>query len=133
MSHQQPNGATESQVSPGAAQPQSWPQLSSSSSSPQTPSPQPAGRSQRLQSPMPILHFIFLNQPQSCEQAPQSAEQLEQVSPTETSQVSSSSQTTAAPSQLTPTSAQDWLSSATSSDEKPRLRAASITPWQASW
>src|SRR5688572_27886133 len=52
-SHQQPYGASPPQLSSGARQPQSCPQLSSLSSPEQTPSPHGSPEAQRSQSPMP--------------------------------------------------------------------------------
>src|SRR4029079_12320200 len=114
-----------------AAQPQSCPQFSSVSSPSQMPSPQPGSRSQRLQSPMPILHFAFFQKLQSSEPEPQSSGQLPQVSPSATSQWSSLSQTNCSLLQSTPMSAQESASASTTSFEWPSARAASMVPRQA--
>src|SRR6187399_3048378 len=95
-------------------------------------SPQPGSASQRLQSPMPILHLDFFQKPHSSEQAPQSSAQLAQVSPSAASQLPSSLQTKAELSQSTPTSAQEAASPSTTSLVNPRARAASTVPRQAS-
>src|SRR4029079_12180480 len=92
VSHQQPNGAMVQSPSV-AAQPQSSAQVSSDSSELQVPSPQSGATSQRLQSPMPILHLAFFQKLQSSEQAPQSLGQLAQVSPPPASQLPSLLQT----------------------------------------
>src|SRR6187401_394736 len=114
-----------------AAQPQSWPQVSSDSSSLQVPSPQPGVTSQRLQSPMPTLHLAFFQKLQSSEQEPQSSGQLAQVSPSSASQLSSLSHTKdPGPAHSAPTSAQESRSACTTSLENPRLWAASMVPWQ---